>query len=151
MYWRPNTHIPLYKNKKCLQWTSFLVKVSEKGEACDVDLYSLCHQHCQVSSQNVCWLHFVPFIYTTIYHPGPGLFIFSRRSWQDRPNWSHWLLSFSAESYPACHYQISFPKTLLSWCNYLPRDLLTVRHWKKPPGPTFHSHSFLSTLSNKLP
>lgn len=87
----------------------------------------ICHQRCQISFQNVCWLHFVHFISTTIYHPGLGLFIFSCRSWQDSPNWSHWLLSFSAESYPARHYQISFPKTLLSWCNCLPRDLKIVR------------------------
>lgn len=90
-------------------------------------------------------------LYLHYYHPSPRLFIFSHRSWQDCPNWSHWLLSFSAESNLACHYQISFPKTLLSWCNYLPRGLQTVRRWKKPPGPTFHSHAFLSTLSNKLP
>ena len=33
MYWRPNTHIPLYKNKKCLQRTSFLSEGIRKGRS----------------------------------------------------------------------------------------------------------------------
>lgn len=107
-----------------------LMEVIEKGGICDADLHPCGHRalpslssECPLAS--CCPLYFhshlSPYSKTLSSHVDYG-----RTLGHDLTD-----SCLCAKSCPAHHYQIDLPQTLLSWCNYPPRDLEMVRHREK--------------------
>lgn len=99
------------------------------------------------------WLHFVLFISTTIYHSSPGFLIFSCRLQQDLlTNLTDSCLSLLKAILLTITRLISLKQYFLNVITF--PEILKIDNQalkKYHLAPTLQSHSFLPTLSNKLP
>lgn len=106
---------------------------------------------CHLSPQSVRWLHVVLFTFTAIYHPTPRLYLLM---------WTMAGPSDMISLTPASVLKaVLLTITRLISLKHYFLDVITlleILRWsdtekKKTLGLTFHSHSFLPTLSSKAP